>query len=232
MDKELNEVESNDVDNSFNLDEEVHRCQWGGIPFCYSLGDTNQLAPVAKRASYDHRQPKPGAHRLGKIAFFNFLHTTDPHESMATIVFMDDVVRQTDTRFKDLLQNMRQDRMNDDDINLIVGRVLENMTTEEKWNFQLEGLHLVPTWKQASAINLDYLMTELQSPIANYVVNMNTSRSDGKNCCLRECSFPLCSLLCVDAKVMLLVNYIVEYKLMNSSVGVVKQLCFSNPEGG
>ena len=29
---------------------------------------------------------------------------------------------------------------------------------------------------------------------------------------------------------MLLVNYIVEYKLMNGSIGVVKQLCFSNPE--
>ncbi len=30
---------------------------------------------------------------------------------------------------------------------------------------------------------------------------------------------------------MLLVNYIAEYKLMNGFVGVVKQLCFSNPEG-
>jgi hypothetical protein len=121
--------------------------------------------------------------------------------------------------------------MNDDDINLIVGRVLENMTREEQQLFQSEGLHLVPTWKQASAINLDYLQAELQSPIASYMAKMNTSRLDGKNCCLRECSFPLCSLLCVDAKVMLLVNYIVEYKLMNESVGVVKQLCFSNPEG-
>ena len=30
---------------------------------------------------------------------------------------------------------------------------------------------------------------------------------------------------------MLLDNFIVEYKLMNGSVGVVKKLCFSNPEG-
>jgi hypothetical protein len=60
---------------------------------------------------------------------------------------------------------------------------------------------------------------------------MNTSRLEGKNCCLRECSYPLRSLLCVGAKVMLLVNYIVKYKLMNGSVEVVKQLCFSNPEG-
>ena len=105
--------------------------------------------------------------------------------------------------------------MNDNDINLIVGKVLENMTREEQQLFQSEGLHLVPTWKQASAINLGYLQTELQSPIASYVAKMNTSRSDGKNCCLHECSFPLHSLLCVDAKVMLLVNYIVEYTLMN-----------------
>jgi hypothetical protein len=108
MDKEFNEVEINEVDIIINLDNEVHKRQWGGISFCYSLGDTNQLAPVAKRASYDHRRPKAGADQLGKIAFYNFLHTTDPHESMATIVFMDDFVRQTDTRFKDLLQNMRQ----------------------------------------------------------------------------------------------------------------------------
>jgi ATP-dependent exoDNAse (exonuclease V) alpha subunit len=35
----------------------------------------------------------------------------------------------------------------------------------------------------------------------------------------------------VGAKVMLLDNFIVEYKLMNGSVGVVKELSFSNPEG-
>ncbi len=43
--------------------------------------------------------------------------------------------------------------------------------------------------------------------------------------------FPTMQLFCVGAKVMLLVNYIVEYKIMNRSVGVVKQSCFSNPEG-
>ncbi len=72
MDEEFNEVEINEVDNIINLDNKVHKRQWGGIPFCYSLGDTNQLAPVAKIASYDHRQPKAGADRLGKIAFYNF----------------------------------------------------------------------------------------------------------------------------------------------------------------
>ncbi len=137
----------NEVDDIINLDEEVHKRQWGGIPSSYSLGDTNQLAPMAKRASYDHRQTKAGVDRQGKIALHYFLHTTEPTELMATNVFMDDVVRQTDTRFKDLLQNMRQGQMNDNDINLIVGSVLENMTREEKQLFQSEGLHLGPTWK-------------------------------------------------------------------------------------
>ena len=132
MDKEHNKVVINDVDDSFNLDEEVHMRQWGGIPLYYSLGDTNQLAPVAKRASYDHRQPNPGADQLGKIVFYDSLHTTDPHEPMATIVLMDDVVRQTDTRFKDLLQNMRQGQMNDNGTNLIVGRVLNNSISNLK----------------------------------------------------------------------------------------------------
>ncbi len=72
MDKEFNEVEINEVDDISNLGDEVHKHQWGGIPVCYSLGDTNQLASVAKNASYDHRHPKAGADRLGKIACYDF----------------------------------------------------------------------------------------------------------------------------------------------------------------
>ena len=87
---------------------------------------------MAKSASYDHRHPKAGADRLGKIACYDFLHTTDTKEFMTTIVFMDDVVRQTDTRFKDLLQNMRQGQMNDNGTNLIVGRVLNNSISNLK----------------------------------------------------------------------------------------------------
>ena len=43
--------------------------------------------------------------------------------------------------------------------------------------------------------------------------------------------FSTTQFLYVGAKVVLLVNYIVKYKLMNGSVGDVKELCFSNPEG-
>jgi hypothetical protein len=46
-----------------------------------------------------------------------------------------------------------------------------------------------------------------------------------------ESNLPLRSLLSKGAKVMLLDNFIVEYKLMNGSVGVVQDLYFSNAEG-
>ena len=60
---------------------------------------------------------------------------------------------------------------------------------------------------------------------------METCKSNGKKCCIGESNLPLRSLLCEGAKVMLLENFIVEYKLMNGSVGVVQGLYFSNAEG-
>ena len=239
MDEELNEVSVNQdnvnlndhVDATLPLDDQTHERQWGGIPFLYSFGDTNQLPPVAKRSTYDTRPPKQGADRLGKMAFHDFINTTDESESVATVVVMDDVLRQRDERFKTLLQHMREGTMDDDDINMMFSRVIHNLPEVEKQHFLSEGLHLVPTWKEAHAINLEYINTNLNTPIARYEAKMNTCKNNGKNCCISECNFPLRSLLCVGAKVMLLDNFIVEYKLMNGSVGVVKKLCFSNPEG-
>ena len=87
---------------------------------------------------------------------------------------MDDVERQTDPTFKKLLQTMRGGNMDDNDINLMLGRVLSNMTNKDKQLFESEGLHLVPTWKQASSINLKYLQTNFETPIAGSVAEMST----------------------------------------------------------
>eukprot|EP00956_Cyclotella_meneghiniana_P036984 scaffold133488_cov39-Cyclotella_meneghiniana.AAC.3 len=66
---------------------------------------------------------------------------------------MDDILRQSGVTFKKLLSNMRR-RMDDDDIKLIFARVLDKLPDEEKQAFQDDGLHHVPTWKQANGINL------------------------------------------------------------------------------
>ena len=121
--------------------------------------------------------------------------------------------------------------MDDNDINLIFGRVLSNMTNKEKQLVESEGLHLVPTWKQASSINLKYLQTHFEAPIAGYVAEINTCRTDGKNCCISECNLPLRSVLCVGAKVMLLVNYTVGYNLTNGSFGVVQNFVLAHLRG-
>eukprot|EP00956_Cyclotella_meneghiniana_P021657 scaffold39661_cov63-Cyclotella_meneghiniana.AAC.17 len=86
LDEDFNEVHNNaialeddndndnDNDNNSNiegdemttLDEEVYQRPWGGIQFVYSLGDTNQLNPVAKRTTY-HQGTRSGADRQGGI---------------------------------------------------------------------------------------------------------------------------------------------------------------------
>ena len=160
-----------------------------------------------------------------------FTDSKDNTKQMSTIVFLEEVLRQSDERFKKLLTNMREGCVDDEDIDLLMSRMLSKMTPDERQVFDSEALHLVPTWKQAVSINLNYLQKSLTSPIAKIKAELQTSRSNGKNCCLTECNFPVRNLLCVGAKVMLLINFIVEYKLMNGSVGTIMDICYKNKEG-
>jgi hypothetical protein len=241
MDEESNELplgnSANDnehhttAESAFILDADTCQRPWGGVPFVYSYGDNNQVPPVAKKFTYDTRAPKTAADRAGRVAFHEFITTTNPSESMATVVVMEEVVRQTDEVFKAILQNMRDGTLNNDDIDILLSRMLENLPIEEKQRFQSDGLFLVPTWKEAHTINLEYIQNNLATPIARYDAHMETIKSNGKNCCINESNLPLRGLLCMGAKVMLVDNFIVEYKLMNGSVGVVQGLYFSNSQG-
>jgi hypothetical protein len=235
MDEESNELL---VDDSGNenvwesvLDPVTRQRPWGGIPLIYSFGDLNQLPPVAKKSTCDTKPPKTAADRAGRVAFHEFINTTESTQSMATIVVMDEVIRQRDATFLKILQNMRQGALDDDDINKLLSRVLDNLPNEEKQRFKSEGLYLVPTWKQANTINIEYIQKNFTTPIARYDAQLQTLNNHGRNCCIRETNLPMRTLLCKGAKVMLLENFIVEYKLMNGSVGVVQDLCFKQADG-
>ena len=86
---------------------------------------------------------------------------------------------------------MREGDIDDDDCELIFSRMLANMTTQDQNNFEIDALHLVPTWKQANGINIKYLQTQLDTPIARFAAELSTSRGDGKNCCISEFNFLL-----------------------------------------
>ena len=55
--------------------------------------------------------------------------------------------------------------------------------------------------------------------------------SKGANHCLKECNFPKLTVLNVGCKVMLLINELKEYKLINGSIGIVKEILFEHKDG-
>jgi len=112
--------------------------------------------------------------------------------------------------------------------------MLVHLEEEEQHKFD-QALHLVCTWKEAKPIVLEYLATlhrKTTAPIAKMKPFFESSRDDGKNCCVQETSYPLFNALCIGAKVMLLTNFIVEeWKVLNGSVGVVKDIIYENANG-
>ena len=75
---------------------------FGGIPAFYSMGDVNQLPPVAMKSIADDSNPNSScsSDAIGKIAFSEFM---DPPNELETINFtfhMTDVVRQKVNSFK------------------------------------------------------------------------------------------------------------------------------------
>jgi hypothetical protein len=149
---------------------------------------------------------------------------------MTTFVIMDKVLRQDDMVYKKALLGMRNGNMNEQDVDFLLSRFLENLTDNEKEQFT-DALHLVPTWETAHQINVDYLKNDLSEPIARFKAELNSTKTNGKNCCVSESNLPLRNLLCVGTIVMLLLNFVVEENLMNGSVGIVRHICFKNPEG-
>jgi hypothetical protein len=220
------------VDAPVLLPPEVYNRPHGGIPIIYKFGDQNQLPPVAKQPVYSTKTPRSGtSDAVGKIAFSDFVNPPNDADVESYTFYMDEVLRQSDTEFKDLLDNMRNGSMRDEDIDLLLGRLISKLPADEKRNFEEGSLHLVPTWKQASEIIFKYLQDEMEAPIAKLTSQFSSIRTDGKNCCVKECKYPKQNALCVGAKVMLLKNFVVEQGLMNGAVGVVEHLCYKHRNG-
>ena len=60
---------------------------------------------------------------------------------------------------------------------------------------------------------------------------IQSCRDGGENHCVKESSIYGRLAIYVGAIVMLLRNFIVEYKLMNVSIGIMKEIVYENKEG-
>jgi PIF1 helicase. len=209
----------------------IYERPFGGIPFIMSCGDFAQLPAVMDKMLYDKSPGAPNtADMCGRVAFSEFINSSDREAAVSAVVIMDEVVRQDDTRFKEFLHNIGNGSVTIDDVELIRSRCLRTLGAEEKKDFQ-NAIHLVSTWAEASSIVVDYLLS-IGNPIAKWKASFSSCRRDGKNCCFKEKSFPSKMAMCVGAVVMLLKNFIVEeWKLLNGSIGTVIDIIYDTPQG-
>ena len=64
----------------------------------------------------------------------------------------------------------------------------------------------------------------LRTPVAKIIPRYSTfMTSKGSNHCLKKCNFPKLTALNVACKVMLLINELKEYKLVNGLIEIVKE---------
>ena len=112
----------------------------------------------------------------------------------------------------------------------MINRLLSKVNNKNKYMFN-EAIHLVTQWKHSIDPTIKYL-NMLRTPVANIIPQYSTfMTSKGANPCSKECNFPKPTALDVGCKVMLLINELKEYKLINGYIGIVEEIIFEHKDG-
>jgi hypothetical protein len=220
-----------EISNHHPLPPDVYNRPFGGVPFVFSCGDHAQLPPVLDKVLHDKSPGKPlTADLCGKVAVSQFLNPDDNTQAESAVIILDEVLRQDDPVFLNFLSRMRDGALNMEDISLIRNRCLETMGLEDQEKFK-NAIHLTSTWEEATKISFDYLCG-LNVPLAKIRPKYSTSRNDGKNCCLKEVSYPSQLAIGIGVKVMLLKNFVVEeWHILNGSIGTVVDIIYEDDDG-
>ena len=72
---------------------------------------------------------------VGMVAINNFLNPIDDEGSKSNISVMEHVLRQNDHNFLSLLDHVRDGTINDEDVEFLTKRLVENLPLREKANF-------------------------------------------------------------------------------------------------
>jgi len=115
------------------LDRVLYERHFGGIPFIMSCGDFAQLPAVMDKMLFDNAPAAPNtADCCGKVAFAEFINSSDTADAISSVVIMDEVIRQDDLRFKSFLDNVANGTMTMEDVQVIRSRCLQNLTVQER----------------------------------------------------------------------------------------------------
>eukprot|EP00957_Ditylum_brightwellii_P061683 4680747-Ditylum_brightwellii.AAC.1 len=141
---------------------------------------------------------------------------------------MDEVLRQQDNEFLDVLKAMRCGTMQECHVNFLLPMLLRDMPDDELRTFE-KALHIIPTWKQAIPIIVEYLRS-LSTLIARIFGQYNSKKGTKRNHCVSECSYHSLSGLGVGAAVMLFKNCIPDICIVNGSISTVKKIVYKSKE--
>jgi hypothetical protein len=175
------------------------------IHFAYLYFEPAFLIPINERQQPNRLHQSLGC---GRIAFHDLFLEALPDTSVESMtVLRTETVRQSgDLGFADVIQRMRDGQVDRNASNLLLGRTLGRLPPAERAEFEREALYIMPTWKRTIPITNKYLK-ELQTPVLN--INYDYPQNHC-NHAAEEIHFPARSALAVDAKVMLLSNYVVH----------------------
>jgi hypothetical protein len=133
---------------------EDHRCRkgcrhivsntnptWGGIPVRLAFGDVQQLPAVACKALYDSDPASKSASACacGRLAMANYLDPPPGTNDEVIAAIMDKVIRQTDPDFRNLLQKVRDGRMDDDAVDFLLRQHYSSLSKEERESFDKDA---------------------------------------------------------------------------------------------
>eukprot|EP00957_Ditylum_brightwellii_P025522 1929427-Ditylum_brightwellii.AAC.1 len=111
-------------------------------------------------------------------------------------------------------------------VNFLLSRLFQDIPDDKSHTFE-KALHIMPTWKHAIPIIVEYLRL-LSTPITRILGQHNSKKGMQRNHCVSECSYPSLSGLGVGAAVMLLKNDILDICIVNSSIGIVKKIVYKS----
>ena len=146
--------------------------------------DCHQLPPVGMTVISDLKSiPKIHTSDFqGLLSFKDFLNSTESGTRSCTVV-MNDVIRQRDPLLKSVLNNIRYGTMDEPSVDFLLRRCLDNLSEDEKLQFQIEALYLMPTWEMTRGITLKYLKI-LPGPYAIIKPNYDSCSRSNKNHCI------------------------------------------------
>eukprot|EP00957_Ditylum_brightwellii_P120757 9211084-Ditylum_brightwellii.AAC.1 len=92
-----------------NVTQEQSIRPWGGITCVFSFGDCFQLPPVGMKGIHNLKPANDpsGSDGIGRLVFENYLHINEDSGTKSLVVPIDEVVRQQDWVFLNVIDAMR-----------------------------------------------------------------------------------------------------------------------------